>query len=68
MREILGLQKYVKAGNCHFKLWDKMQKVAVLQNGNIVSAQIAEAFRPDIAYDDQQNFDGADVVIVVREK
>ncbi len=70
MREVMQLQKYVKADHCHLKEWRKMQEVEArsLSGGDTYMALRADCFRPDIAYDDQQNFDGADIVIVVREK
>lgn len=60
MRKHFELEPYVRESNCHLKYWQKMQDVAI-ENGE-------PYFRPDIAYDDQQRFDGADSVIVVREK
>lgn len=60
IRKHFGLQKYVKESNCHLKYWQKMQDEAEKAG--------EPYFRPDIAYDDQQRFDGADRVIVVREK
>lgn len=69
MREVLDLRKYVKLANCHEKQWRKMQEVEVKGfGGETVTLLRADCFRPDMAYDDQQNFDGADIVIVVREK
>jgi hydroxymethylpyrimidine pyrophosphatase-like HAD family hydrolase len=60
MRIALGLEKYVKTKNCHKKLWFKQQTELGLSD--------EEFFRPQIAYDDQQNFDGGVVNIIVREK
>jgi hypothetical protein len=54
IREHLGLERFVKPNNCHQKVWLRDWKPG--------------EFWPDIAYDDQQRFDGADKVIVVREK
>jgi len=54
MRALFGLQKYVKVSHCHKKVW--------------LRDWVPGDFWPDIAYDDQQRFDGADKVIVVREK
>ena len=69
MRLEFGLQKYVKETNCHLKQWRKMQEVEIrVSNHNTVPMLRADAFRPDIAYDDQQNFDGGKVNIIVREK
>lgn len=70
MREVMELQKYVKADHCHLKEWRKMQLVEVrgVREGDTYPALRADCFRPHIAYDDQQDFDGADIVIVVREK
>lgn len=59
MREVLGLQEYVRESHCHKKLWADQQRRL---EGTY------DYFRPHIAYDDQQRFDGAPVVIVVREK
>lgn len=56
MRKILGLEKYVKESRCHLKQWAKMQQ------------EYSTPFVPDIAYDDQQRFDGGLVNIVIREK
>jgi len=60
IREYLGLQKYVKESNCHKKLWLKMQAELTAKN--------EPYFRPDVAYDDQQRFDGGFINIIVREK
>lgn len=60
IRKLFGLEKYVREANCHLKLWQKMQ--------DEYAAKGERCFRPDVAYDDQQRFDGADTVIVVREK
>lgn len=70
IREVLDLQKFVKEKNCHKKLWHRDQQVQVRASRGlgIIPMLRADVFRPDIAYDDQQDFDGADTVIVVREK
>lgn len=70
MREIMGLHKYVKADHCHKKLWKKDQMIMArgLRRDDVYPVLRADCFRPHIAYDDQQAFDGADIVIVVREK
>lgn len=60
IREHLGLQKYVKESNCHLKLWKKMQVELLSKN--------EDYFKPDIAYDDQQRFDGGFENVIVREK
>lgn len=60
MRKAFGLEKYVQESNCHKKLWLKMQVELMSRN---------EAyFKPDIAYDDQQRFDGGHINIIVRQK
>lgn len=60
MRTVLGLEEYVKELNCHKKLWLKMQAELTAKN--------EPYFRPDVAYDDQQRFDGGFINIIVREK
>lgn len=69
MREILGLQKYIKASHCHKKLWLRDQLGSFVDAfKNTVYYPKPDVFRPDIAYDDQQHFDGGVINIVVREK
>lgn len=60
IREHLGLQKYVQQSHCHKKLWLKMQVELMAKN--------EDYFKPDVAYDDQQRFDGGFINIIVREK
>lgn len=60
IREYFGLQKYVKESHCHKKLWLETQAKLTAKN--------EPYFRPDIAYDDQQRFDGGFTNIIVREK
>ncbi len=60
MRKELGLEKYVKESDCYKKLWLKMQVELTAKNEPYL--------RPDIAYDDQQRFDGGFTNIIVREK
>lgn len=68
MRVALGLEKHVKESNCHKKQWLNDQQVRVKSTVGDYPAILAEAFRPDIAFDDQQAFDGAELNIIVREK
>ncbi len=68
MREVFKLEKHVKESNCHLKQWRHMQEVEVASPSGPYKAIRADAFRPDIAYDDQQAFDGAGLNIIVREK
>lgn len=60
MRQVLGLEKYVQLSHCHKKLWLKMQSELVMKNETY--------FKPDIAFDDQQRFDGGWANVIVREK
>lgn len=60
MREVFQLQKWVKLSHCHKKLWLK-QQVQLMANNE-------PFFKPDIAYDDQQRFDGGHINIIVRQK
>lgn len=60
IRSVFGLEKYVKQSNCHKKLWLKMQVKLMSNNESF--------FKPDIAYDDQQRFDGGHLNIIVRQK
>lgn len=60
MRKVFGLEKYVKESDCHKKLWKAMQVKLMAEN--------QPYFKPDVAYDDQQRFDGGHVNIIVREK
>lgn len=60
MRKVLGLEKYVKETDCYLKMWLKLQNEA-LERGETPIV-------PDVAYDDQQRFDGGKVNVIVREK
>jgi len=60
MRTLMKIEKYVKLTNCHKKMWLKMQVECMALNETF--------FKPDIAYDDQQRFDGAYLNIIVRQK
>lgn len=55
MRQALDLQKYIKESHCHQKTW-KAGQYGV------------STFIPDIAFDDQQRFDGGILNVIVREK
>lgn len=55
---LFDLTEYCKG--YHKKLWAMQQEAERKAGKNI--------FRPNIAIDDQQRFDGADVVLVVHEK
>lgn len=56
MRKALGLEKYIKESHCHKKAWYK-------QDDDEIDFRL-----PDIAFDDQQIFDGGVNNIIVREK
>jgi len=60
IRKEFRLEKYVKETNCHKKLWKAGQIKAVEAN--------EDYFKPNIAIDDQQKFDGAFENIIVRLK
>ena len=60
IRQYFGLQKYIKEKNCHKKVWHKQWCDAQMQG--------VQMFVPDIAFDDQQRFDGAISNVIVREK
>lgn len=69
MREFFGLQKYIKATHCHLKQWRELQEVDIrVTDHNVIPMLRADAFRPDLAIDDQQRFDGGKLNIIVREK
>lgn len=56
----MHLQNFVKQSDCHKKLWLKDQVKLMSQN--------KEFFKPDIAIDDQQRFDGGHINLIVRMK
>lgn len=60
IRKTLKLEKWVQESNCHKKLWLK-QQVELMASNELF-------FKPDIAYDDQQRFDGGHINIIVRQK
>lgn len=54
------LELPIKMSHCHLKMWQKLQVEAMQNNESF--------FKPDIAIDDQQRFDGAFANLIVREK
>jgi len=60
IRQEFHLQNAVKLNHCHIKMWDKMRLETIASEG--------KTFRPDIAIDDQQRFDGGALNLIVREK
>lgn len=68
MRIELGLEDYVTEKNCHLKQWKVTQLVEVKSDIGVHRAMLADAFEPNIAFDDQQRFDGGKLNIIVREK
>jgi len=61
IRQELHLQNAVQLNHCHKKLWAEQQS-------SDDWADSVDYFKPDVAIDDQQRFDGGVLNLIVREK